>query len=232
MLRVPILTLPQHPLGPMTWVAYILLGISLLIFIFFWIWALVHAAKTPRAPWVQRLLWSLCLLFNPSATIWYWCIWKRWAFWALFTPLLGMFVALPFVTRSLMSKADATGTTNALFALGSNRLVLICAILLIYPIILRLSVILHLAKNTESTAMERNDWVLILALPTVGFGSAMTYAAKYMKTWALVSLAWLIAFSIAGKVMIFNITPALLPAGDEKREEYKLQQSETIRQRP
>jgi len=232
MLRLPILTLPQHPLSPWTWVAFGLLSLSILVYIYFWIWALVHAAKTPRAAWGQRLLWSLCLLVNPPATIWYWCIWKRWAFWALFTPLLGIFIALPFVARSLMSKADATGVTNALFALGSNRLVIICAVLLIYPLILRLSVVLHLSKNTDVTAMGRNDWVLIMALPVIGYGSAMAYAAKYMMSWALVSLAWLIAISVAGKMMVFNITPALLPAGDEKREEYKLQQTETTRQTP
>lgn len=232
MLYLPALTIPKLPLGIWTLISYILLGLSILIFVFFWIWALIHAAKTPRAQWGQRLLWSLCIIINPSSTIWYWCIWKRWAFWALFTPLLGMFVALPFVTRSLMTKADATWLTNALFALGGNGLVILFAILLIYPLVLKLNVVLHLSKNTDVTALDRNDWVLILALPIIGFGSALTYAAKYLKPWALVSLAWLIIFSLAGKAMFYNITPALIPAGDEKRTEFKLQKTTPIRQNP
>lgn len=225
MLRIPTLILPSHPLNTWFLVAYVLLAVSLLVYAFFWIWALVHAARTPRASWSQRLVWSICLLINPSATIWYWCIWKRWAFWSLFTPLLGTFVALPFVIRSMMTKADATTFTNTLFAIGSNRLVILVAVLLIYPIVLRLAVVLHLAKNTTLSAMERNDWVVTLAMPIIGFGSALTYAAKNLKPWALASLAWLITLAITGKIMIANITPALIPAGDEKREEFK-----TIRQ--
>ncbi|MHB8831004.1 MAG: hypothetical protein ACYC44_02735 [Patescibacteria group bacterium] len=163
------------------------------------------------------------MLINPSATIWYWCIWKRWAFWSFFTPLLGAFIALPIVTRSMMTKADATMLTNTLFALGSNRLVLIFAILLIYPTIMKLATVLHLAKNADIPALEKNDWVMTLALPVIGFGTALTYTAKNMKPWALVSLGWLVALSLAGQSMATNIAPILVPAGDEKREEFRLQ---------
>ncbi|MDD2785746.1 MAG: hypothetical protein PHS79_02515 [Patescibacteria group bacterium] len=225
MFRLPSLILPQAPLNAWYLTAYIIFSISLIALAFFWIWALIHATRTPRASWSQRLVWGLCLLINPTATIWYWCIWKRWAFWSLFTPLLGTFVALPFVIRSMMTKADATALTNTLFAIGSNSLVILVAVLLIYPIVLRLMVVLHLSKNTALTAMERNDWVLTLAFPLIGFGSALTYAAKNLKPWALGSLAWLVVLAATGKIMITNITPALIPAGDEKREEFK-----TIRQ--
>ncbi len=219
MLKFPGLIFPS---ALSTWllVAYILLGISLVALIFFWIWAFVHAARTPRASWGQRFVWALYLLINPSATIWYWCIWKRWAFWSLFTPLLGVFIALPFVIRSMMTKADASNLTNALFALGSNRLVILFAVMLIYTIVVRFAVVMHLSKNTEVTAMDRNDWVLTLALPFIGFGSAMTYTSKYMKPWALASLAWLIGLAIVGKLMISNLTPIILPVGEEKRVEF------------
>jgi hypothetical protein len=220
MLKIPILVFPAAPLSPWQLVAYILLSISVLALAFFWLWALVHAARTPRASWGQRFIWTICLLINPSATIWYWCIWKRWAFWSLFTPLFGVFVALPLVIRSMMSKADATNMTNALFALGSNRLVIIFAAMLIYTIVIRLAVVLHLSKNTEVTAMDRNDWVLTIAMPFIGFGSALTYTAKYMKPWALASLAWLIGLGIAGKFVISNLTPIILPVGEEKRVEF------------
>lgn len=217
MLKIPTLILPPTLLSPWFLIAYILFGISLAAFAFFWVWALVHAARTPRASWGQRLLWGALLFINPPAIIWYWCIWKRWAFWSLFTPLLGVFVALPFVTRSMMTHADATILTNALFAFGSNRLVLVFAILLIYPTVMRLAAVLHLAKNAEIPALEKNDWVMTLALPIIGFGTGLTYTAKHMKPWALISLGWLVAISLAGRSMATNIAPILLPAGDEKR---------------
>ncbi len=228
MLKIPTLILPPTPLSPWFLIAYILFGISLLALVFFWIWALIHAARTPRASWGQRLIWGICLLINPSATIWYWCIWKRWAFWSFFTPLLGAFIALPIVTRSMMTKADATMLTNTLFALGSNRLVLIFAILLIYPTVMKLATVLHLAKNADIPALEKNDWVMTLALPVIGFGTALTYTAKNMKPWALVSLGWLIAVSLVGGSMATNIAPILVPAGDEKREEFKQQRLNLI----
>lgn len=221
MLKIPSLIIPLTPLHPWFLIAYILLGISLLALVFFWAWSLIHVARTPRASWGQRLIWVICLLINPTATVWYWCIWKRWAFWSLFTPLIGFFMALPLVARSMMTKADATNLTNALFALGSNRLVIVFAVLLIYTIILRLAVVLHLSKNSEVTAMDRNDWVLTMAMPFIGFGSALTYTTKYLKPWALASLVWLLGITFAGKAVMTNLAPIILPVGDEKRTEFR-----------
>jgi hypothetical protein len=220
MLKLSGLIIPSA-ISSWLFIAYILLGISLIALAFFWIWALIHAARTPRASWGQRFIWAICLLINPLTTIWYWCIWKRWAFWTLFAPLFGFFVALPLVTRSMMTKADASTVTNALFALGSNRLVIFFAVLLIYTIVLRLAVVLHLSKNAELTAMDRNDWVLTMAFPFIGFGTALTYTSKYMKPWALATLAWLIGIAIAGKFVFSNLTPIILPVGEEKRVEFR-----------
>jgi len=134
-----------------------------------------------------------------------------------------MFVALPFVVRSLMTKADATNLTNSLYAFGSNGLVVFFAILLIYPIVLKLAVILDATSNSQLSALDRNDWVLCISFPMIGFGALMAYAVKHMRPWAFGSLAWLLAFSIVGKAMIWNIAPLLVPAGEERRETYKEQ---------
>ena len=217
---IPSLKLPIFPLEPTFLASYIVLGISIVAFAIFWIWAIIHAARTPRATWSQRLLWSLCILLNPSSTIWYWCIWKRWAFWSLFTPMLGFFVAFPFVIRSLMSKADATALTNGLFLLGSNGFVIFIAILLIYPVILRLIVTLDLTVNQSMNAMERNDWVLSLGMPVIGFGTAFVYAVRNLKTWAFLSLAWILTFTTTLKIIAFNLVPLLIPTGEQRREQF------------
>ncbi len=220
-LYIPVLTIPSEPLSALGLAAFIILGISIIIFTFFWIWALIHAYRTPRAPFSQRLLWSLCILINPTATVWYWCVWQRWAFWTLFTPLIGIFIALPFVIRSLMSKADATLLTNSLFALGSNALVIFFAVLLIFPVILRLMAILHLTKSKEIPAIEKNDWVVTLALPSIGYGVALFYTVRYLRTWAFAGIAWLILLTIVSKIMFMNILPEIVLSGEERREEYK-----------
>ncbi|MFZ6015054.1 MAG: hypothetical protein ACOYUZ_01730 [Patescibacteria group bacterium] len=220
-MKLPALVFPNEPLSPLSLAAFILLGISILGFIFFWIWAIIHAYRTPRAPFGQKLFWALAILINPTATVWYWCVWQRWAFWTLFTPLIGMFLAMPFVVRSLMSKADATLLTNTLFALGSNALVIFFAILMIFPIILRLMAILHLTKSTETPAMEKNDWVVTLAFPSIGYGVALFYTVRHLRNWAFAGIAWVVILMAVGKVMLMNIAPILIPAGEEKREEYK-----------
>lgn len=82
--------------------------------------------------------------------------------------------------------------------------------------------VLHLTKNTDVTAMDRNDWVLTMAMPVMGFGSALSYTSKFMKSWALSSLLWLMITLFTSQAMIMNIAPAIIPAGDEKREEFLL----------
>ncbi|MFA6446916.1 MAG: hypothetical protein WCW31_01520 [Patescibacteria group bacterium] len=224
-MNFPLLRLQRLPFEPMVWTWYGLLGVSVAIFIGFWIWALVHAARTPRATWTQKLLWSLCLFINPMATVWYWCVWKRWAFWFMFTPMLGIFVALPLVVRSLMTSAEATNVNDYLFAFGSNTLVIFFAILLIFPIVLRLIVTLNLTVNGEVTALDRNDWVLSIAFPIIGYGAALVYAIKHLKAWAFASIAWVIVIAAVGQAMVANVSPLLIPAGQEKREEFKLRRA-------
>jgi len=200
----------------------LLLGISLLAYAGFWAWAIVHAVQTPRATNGQRALWGIAMVANPITAIWYWYVWKRWAFWTLFTPIIGCFLSLPFVVRSVVSKADATTLTNALFALGSSRQVILVAALLIFPVVIGLVALLHLGKNTELTAMDRNDWIVSLALPVFGFGSALAYCTKYRRGWAVAGLVWWVVIGFALKTVTFNISHALIPAGEEKRAEFLL----------
>lgn len=205
-----------------------LLAVSAAGYAAFWIWGMVHASSTPKASPAQRVFWAGSMFVNPSMAVWYWYIWKRWAFWLLFTPIFGLSVSLPFVVRSLLSRADATKLTNALFALGTQRLVVLVAVLLVFPLILRLAALLHLGRNTELSAMQRNDWVVGLALPVFGYGAGLAYCARYRRVWALVSIVWWIAVAISLPLMFTNIARALIPAGEERREEFrtkKLQQS-------
>ncbi|MEK7655827.1 MAG: hypothetical protein AAB386_04070 [Patescibacteria group bacterium] len=206
----------------LTPIAHTLFWPSLVIFVIFWIWGVFHATQTPRASSSQRALWGIAMFANPITTIWYWYIWKRWAFWTLFTPVLLAFISLPFVARSLLSKADATAATNVLFALGSTRLVVLVAALLILPLLLRLAALLHLGRNTELSAMDRNDWIVSLALPVFGFGAGIAYCARFRRVWAIVGLVWIVVIAIALKIMTVNVTQALIPEGDELRMEFRL----------
>ena len=208
-----------------TLLAYLLFGASAFAYAVFWLWAIYHAARTPKASIAQRFFWSGAMFVNPSMAIWYWYIWKRWAFWTLFTPILGFFISLPFVVRSLLSKADATNLTNTLFGLGTSRLVIFVASLMIFPLVLRLAALLHLGRNTELSAMDRNDWVVSLALPVFGFGAGVAYCAKERRNWAIMSLVWWVAMALPVGYVASNITKALIPAGEERREEFKALQN-------
>jgi hypothetical protein len=203
-------------------IEYFIFGISFLFYVGLWAWAILHALETPRATTSQRALWGIALVVNPLTAIWYWYVWKRWAFWTLFTPLLGLTISLPLIVRSVLSKADATALTNALFALGSSRQVIVIAALFIFPMILGLAALLHLGKNTELTAMDRNDWIVSLALPFFGFGAAIAYCARFRRRWAMLGLAWLVVTVFAFKSISLNISHALIPAGEERREEFRL----------
>jgi len=182
---------------------------------------MVHAWMTPKASAWQRAFWFVGMLINPSSAVWYWYVWKRWAFWILFTPLFGCFVSLPLVVRSLLSHAHATKLTNLLFALGTARLVIVLAALMIFPLILRLVSLLHLGRNSELSAMDRNDWVVALALPVYGFGAGLAYCAKYRRAWALLGLIWWLAIVLSVRFIYLNLAQALLQAGEERRELFK-----------
>jgi hypothetical protein len=202
--------------------AQLLFGISLLAYAGFWLWAMVHATQTPRATNEQRMLWIVAMIANPLTAIWYWYVWKRWAFWTLFTPVLGFFLSLPFIVRSVLSHADATALTNALFALGSSRQVILVAVLMIFPLILTMAALFHLGKNTQLTAMDRNDWIVSLALPLFGFGAGIAYTARYERRWAVAGLIWMVILVASLKGVSQNISHALIPVGEEKREEFRL----------
>jgi len=206
-----------------TFIADILLFASLAVFALFWAWAIVHAWRTPKASISQKLIWAGAIFVNPTSAIWYWYVWKRWAFWTLFSPLFGFFVSLPFVVRSLLSRADATNLTDALFALGTNRLVTLCAALVIFPLILKLAALLHLGKNDELDAMQRNDWVISLALPIFGYGAGMAYCAKEKRPWALAGLVWFVVLTGTIWSLEPNVVQALIKAGEIRREQFKIQ---------
>jgi len=124
-----------------------------------------------------------------------------------------------------MTSAEATNVNDYLFAFGSNTLVIFFAILLIFPIVLRLIVTLNLTVNGEVTALDRNDWVLSIAFPIIGYGAALVYAIKHLKAWAFASIAWVIVIAAVGQAMVANVSPLLIPAGQEKREEFKLRRA-------
>ncbi|MCR4279110.1 MAG: hypothetical protein NUV81_04415 [bacterium] len=198
--------------------ALILFWLSLAFYVIFWCWAVIHAYQTPGADPMQKRLWCVALVVNPLTAVWYWYIWKKWAFIALFTPLLIAFISFPFAVRMALSHAEATAVTNLLFSFGSGRLVILTAILMVFPLLLRLVAILDLGKNTKLTAMDRNDWIVAIALPIFGFGAAIAYCARARRGWALVGLIWWIVIVLALLELVENVSPALIEAGNQLRE--------------
>lgn len=210
-----------HSIPYKTVSAYIVLSVSSLAYAVFWIWGMIHAASTPKTPLRQRLYWSLSLLINPSAATWYWFVWKRWAFWVLITPLILAFLSLPIAVRTLFTQAEETFLTNLLFALGPTWLIILLAALLFFPVVVRLVALFHLGKNFELTAIDRNDWVISLALPVIGLGAGMAYCAKYRRGWAIACLGWWVVMAIILRTVGSNVLQALAPIGEEKREQFR-----------
>lgn len=210
-----------HSIPYKTVSAYIVLSVSSLAYAVFWVWGMIHAASTPKTPLRQRLYWSLSLLINPSAATWYWFVWKRWAFWVLITPLVLAFLSLPIAVRTLFTQAEETFLTNLLFALGPTWLIILLAALLFFPVVVRLVALFHLGKNFELTAIDRNDWVISLALPVIGLGAGMAYCAKYRRGWAIACLGWWVVMAIILRTVGSNVLQALAPIGEEKREQFR-----------
>lgn len=202
---------------PETLLAQILFVISCLVYSGFWIWGILHAINTPKASNAQRALWGVAMIANPATAVWYWYIWKRWAFWTLFSPVLIGFFTLPLVVRAVLHQADASAISNFLYALGSARLVILIAILMIFPLVLRLRALAHLTKNTTLTAMDRNDWAISLALPIFGFGAGIAYCSKWSRNWAMIGLLWGVVITIALWAVTQNISPVLVQAGEDMR---------------
>ncbi len=201
-------------------VASVLFWLSVAFYVVFWIWAVLHATRTPRADKLQRALWGIAMLANPTTAVWYWYIWKRWAFIALFTPVLVAFASFPLVIRSVLTKAEEGALTNLLFSLGSGRLVILVAVLMVFPLVLRLIAILDIGKNAKLTAMDRNDWIVAIALPIFGYGAAVAYCARTRKGWALVGLLWWVVILLALGEVVQNVLPALTQAGDILRQTF------------
>ena len=212
-----------------TIIAYLLFGGSLATYGVFWIWAMLHAGSTPKSSARQRVLWVGSMFVNPSAAVWYWYVWKRWAFWLLFTPLFGFFVSLPWVVRSVLSKAEATSLTDILFSIGTPRFVIFLTALTFFPLLLRLAALLHIGRNTNLSAMDRNDWVMGIALPVFGFGAGFAYCATYLRHWAIASLAWWVTIALSLSFVWQNVSQTLQTKGEERREEFKARPAPTPR---
>lgn len=162
------------------------------MYLSFWIWGIYHAASTPKAHPTQKMFWVGAMLVNPSTIIWYWYVWKRWIFWLLFTPLFAAVCAFPFFTTSILSPDKAIVVFGIM-------------ILFLFPIIFRLAAVLHIGRNSELDALRRNDWVVCLAFPILGFGVSMIYATRYMRTWALISLLWWLAAGVSTYIFIARL---------------------------
>ncbi len=189
---------------------HVIFGFSALVYVFFWGWGIFHAWATPQATRIQKAYWIIAMIINPSTAVWYWYTWKRWAFWTLFTPYLGVFISFPFVIRSMFKRAVETNLTEILLSFGSPSFIVFLATLAIFPLILRFVAIIHLARNTKFSAMDRNDWVVSLAMPVFGFGAGLVYCAAHRRIWALVSLLWLLVLAIAMHVLILNMISAFV----------------------
>lgn len=150
------------------------------------------------------------MVLNPLTPVWYWYIWKRWAFWLLFTPLLASFMTAPFIVKRLLAKSDAQAIENLVHTFsqpGSWVFLIAISLFVVFPLILRLVALLHLGKNKSMSALDRNDWIVALALPIFGFGAGIAYCAQHRRNWALGSLCWWVILAGIG----YQTTSHLLP---------------------
>jgi hypothetical protein len=178
----------------------ILLALYSLILGTLWIWAMVHAAVTPREDLTRRALWTAAIAANPSATVWYWYVWKRWAFWMLFAPYFLFAAFLPFTLEATIRSLASRDLADRFVHISQELLVQVLdAIplpalipLIAFPFVFRLAALAHLGGNTTLSASDRNDHAVTFALPIVGFGSAMTYSLRWRRGWAAAGLAWVV----------------------------------------
>lgn len=177
-----------------------LIGAYLALLGVLWVWAMIHAAATPREDWSRRALWTTAIASNPSATVWYWYVWKRWAFWALFAPYFLFAAFLPFTLETTIRSLATRDLADRFVHISQQLLIrVVDAIplpalipLLAFPFVLRLAAIAHLGGNTTLSASDRNDHAVTFALPIVGFGSAMTYCLRWRRGWAVAGLLWVL----------------------------------------
>ena len=182
---------------------------------FLWGWAIVHAFTTPRVDFSRKGLWTLALVLNPMASMWYWYIWRRWAFWSLFTPVILFATFLPSmlerILQALSIRAMADRFVNIMTVILENVIEIIplpiLIPLMVFPFILRLAALAHLGGNTNLDAPDRNDHAVTFALPVFGYGAAMTYCMRWRKGWALAGLIWfLLAMSVVMWLFLSKLT--------------------------
>jgi hypothetical protein len=176
------------------------------VFAVLWCWSVVHAILTPHEEWSRRGLWTAAILINPGTAIWYWYVWKRWAFWALFGPALVFLGFLPFtleVVVKALSVRDVADRFVAISTLLQNTIFIhiplpILIFISVFPFMLRLVALAHLGANAQLKAADRNDYAIAFALPVVGFGGAIAYCFKWRRVWAALGLFWVLAAAGTG----------------------------------
>jgi hypothetical protein len=175
--------------------------ISLLAFL--WGWSIIHAITTPKVDFSRRGLWVGSLAVNPLAAMWYWYIWKRWAFWALFLPAIVFTAFLPVAleqTLRILSMRDVADRFVAVMEMILTYVIddiplAVAVPLFTFPFIFRLAALTHLGGNSELEAADRNDHAVTFALPFFGFGASMTYCLKWRKGWAVAGLIWFVSIA-------------------------------------
>ncbi|MBD3251183.1 hypothetical protein GF380_01790 [Candidatus Uhrbacteria bacterium] len=163
-----------------------------------WGWALYHASTTPHTPVSRRGLWIFALIINPLASMWYWYIWKRWAFWSLFAPVILFTTFLPQTLEGVLRTLEFRSMADRFVEVMTTILEEVIDViplpilipLLVFPFILRLAALTHLGGNTDLKAADRNDHAVTFALPLFGYGAAMVYCMKWRRVWATLGLAW------------------------------------------
>ncbi|MFA5129594.1 MAG: hypothetical protein WC477_01595 [Patescibacteria group bacterium] len=163
-----------------------------------WVWAILHAFSTPKIPLSRRGLWTIALVFNPSATMWYWYVWRRWAFWTLFIPAILFAAFLPLTLErviQVLSIRDVADRFVAFITPITTHFVqaipiLVAIPLFAFPYILRFAALAHLGGNDKLDAADRNDQAVTFALPIFGYGGALAYCLKWRRGWALAGLVW------------------------------------------
>lgn len=165
-----------------------------------WGWAIYHAFTTPRTPFSRRGLWSATLLINPLASMWYWYVWKRWAFWSLFIPTLVFSAFLPQALQEVLQTLSArdladrfVSVMNVILTNAIDVIPLFIAIpLFAFPFIMRLAALAHLGGNHKLEAGDRNDQSITFSIPFFGYGAALSYCFQWRRGWALAGLIWFV----------------------------------------
>jgi hypothetical protein len=107
----------------------------------------------------------------------------------------------PFIAKRLMAKSSSDIFEHLFLRLtepGAWIILIATSIFIVFPLLLRFVALAHLSKNKNSSALDRNDWIVALALPIFGFGAGIAYCAQHRRTWAICSLIWWVALAGIG----------------------------------